>query len=50
MSLGNKDFYFLTNRTTFFRYFVDNTSGTPHKYLFYPRKYETMTDKQIHKY
>lgn len=50
MSLSNKDFYFFTNRTTYYRYFVDNTSGKLTKYIFYPQKYETMTDKQIHKY
>lgn len=39
MSLSKKDYYFLTNNSTLFRYFVDNSSGKPHKHLFYPKKY-----------
>lgn len=50
MSLSQKDFYFLTDRSTLFRYFVDNSSGKSKRYIFYPRKYEQMTDKQIIKY
>lgn len=50
MSLSKKDFYFITNHSTMFRYFVDNSSGKPQRYLFYPEKYELMTSRQIIKY
>ena len=50
MSVSHKDYYFLTNRTTFFRYFVDNSSGKAIKHIFYPLQYETMTSNQINKY
>lgn len=50
MSVHDKSFYFLTNRSTHYRYFVDNTSSKPEHYIFYPKKYEKMTDRQIRKY
>jgi hypothetical protein len=47
MSLKDKKYYFLTNHSTFFRYLVDNSSGNAHHYLFYPKRYETMSASQI---
>ena len=47
MSLKDKQYYFLTDRSTLFQYLVDNRTGTPQKHIFYPTIYETMKAAQI---
>lgn len=50
MSLRDKPYYFLTDRTTLFHYLVDNRTGTPQKHIFYPSMYETMKASEIAKF
>ena len=47
MSLKDKPYYFLTDRSTLMHYLVDNRDNKKARFLYYPKKYETMTSQQM---